>query len=197
MGKLHTVGAQVCGIGRCAMVGILVGMLAGQAVAQGAPAETAQPSSQQNAGDRAATVQTPAASDPAPAQAANSNTQMIKAEPMADWQSATPQNAKTPGNALPEAPGATEEQASVVKPIDVKAIMDDAAQNTQSLQPTATKQKHQIHPGWLTLTAIGALAFTIGIVPLTRSTTKGKGVAAGYVGVGAGLAGLGLYLTFK
>ena len=52
--------------------------------------------------------------------------------------------AKTADTALPEAPNAPEEQASVVKPLDIKAIMDDAAQNTQNLQPTTTEKKHQV-----------------------------------------------------
>lgn len=105
----------------------------------------------------------------------------------------------TETSALPEAPNTPEEQASVVRPLDIKAIMDDAAQNTQNLQPTAstTASKHQIHPGWLALSAVGALGATIGAMGLSKGSTKGKPVAAGFIGVGAGLTGLGLYLTFK
>ncbi|MEI9970212.1 MAG: hypothetical protein WDM87_16955 [Terracidiphilus sp.] len=42
MTQLHKVGTRLSAIGRCAFVGMLVGMLAAQAVAEGAPITTSQ-----------------------------------------------------------------------------------------------------------------------------------------------------------
>ena len=111
---------------------------------------------------------------------------------------AVPASNAAESSSWPEAPQMTQEQASVTKPIDIKAIMDDAAPSAQNLQPTTTQVKqHQTHPGWLVLSAVGALGATIGAIGLSKASTRGRGVAAGFVGVGAGLTGLGLYLTFK
>jgi len=104
---------------------------------------------------------------------------------------------KMDASALPEAPSAPAEQASVNKPLDIRAMMDDAAQNTQNLQPATSEKKHQIHPGWLALSAVGAVGATIGAMGLSAKSTKGRPIAGAFVGVGAGLTGLGLYLTFK
>ncbi len=182
MNRLHEhVGTQLRTFGRCAMMGALIGLMTTQAFAASAPVVTSEPAS-------APETATPASND---------STQTIAAEPTANLQVTVADEAKTADTALPEAPNAPEEQASVVKPLDIKAIMDDAAQNTQNLQPTTTEKKHQAHPAWLVLTAVGVLAFAIGIVPLTDSTTRGKPIAGAFVGIGAGLSGLGLYLTFK
>lgn len=174
-------GTQLRTFGRCAMVGALIGMMTMQAFAASAPAVPSQPAM--------APETTSVVSNPA--------TQAITTASTENLQLAVADDARAAETALPAAPSAPEEQASLTRPIDIRAVMDDAAQNTQNLQPATTQQKHQTHPGWLALTAVGALAFTIGIIPLTKSTTRGKPVAAGFVGVGAGLAGLGLYLTFK
>ena len=139
----------------------------------------------------AASSQSQQAATPAPA------TPSGLSAPAANPASAVSDNLKMDGSALPEAPSAPAETASVAKPLDIKAMMDDAAQATQNLQPTATEKKHQTHPGWLALTVVGALGATIGAMGLSKASTQGKPVAAGFVGVGAGLAGLGLYLTFK
>jgi len=42
MNQLHAVGARLGAVGRCALVGMLVGMLATQAVAEGAAAVSPQ-----------------------------------------------------------------------------------------------------------------------------------------------------------
>jgi hypothetical protein len=176
MNRLHEqVGTQLRTFGRCAMMGTLIGLMTTQAFAASAPAVPSEP----------------AAAPETTSMTTSDSTQAIAAMPVANLQ-------VTADSVVPEAPAAPEEQASVTKPIDIRAIMDDAAQSTQNLQSTTTQQKpHQIHPGWLALTGVGALLFAIGIVPLASSTTRGKPIAAGFVGVGAGLAGLGLYLTFK
>lgn len=182
MNRLHEqVGTQLRTFGRCAMMGALIGLMTTQAFAASAPVVTSEP-----------------AAAPETATSANNNsTQAIAAEPTSNFQMTVADDAKIADTALPEAPSAPEEQASVVKPIDIKAIMDDAAQAPQNLQSTTRTQKHQIHPGWLAVTAIGVGLFAFGIIPLTSSTTRGKPIAGAFVGVGAGLTGLGLYLTFK
>ena len=73
--------------------------------------------------------------------------------------------------------------------------MDDAAQNEQNVQPAATQQKHQIHPGWFALTAVSDLGMALGAWGVSRG---GKEPAcATFLGVGAGLTGLSLYFAFK
>ncbi len=182
MNRLHEqVGTQLRTFGRCAMMGSLIGLMTTQAFAASAPAVTSQPA----VAPETTTV------------ASNTSEQVIATSPTEIMQLTAADNATTADAALPDAPGAPEELASVTKPLDIKAIMGDAAQSAQNLQSTTTQQKHQAHPGWLALTAVGALVFAIGIVPLTDSTTRGKPIAGAFVGVGAGLAGLGLYLTFK
>lgn len=180
--QLHEhVGARLRTFGRCAMMGSLIGLMTTQAFAASAPMVTSQPT---------ATPETTTASTDA--------TQAIATAPTTNLQLTTADNSQTVDAAVPEAPIAPEEQASVTKPIDIRAVMDDAAQNTQNLQSTTTQQKqHHIHPGWLAVTAIGVGMFAFGIIPLTASSTRGKPIAGAFVGVGAGLSGLGLYLTFK
>jgi hypothetical protein len=183
MNRLYEqVGTQLRTFGRCAMMGTLIGLMTTQAFAASAPTMTSE---------QAAAPETTSVTN-------NASTQAIATTPTANLQITVADDAKPADIALPEAPNAPEEQASVTKPIDIKAIMGDAAQNTQNLQPTTTtEKKHQAHPAWLVLTAVGVLAFAIGIVPLTDSTTRGKPIAGAFVGIGAGLSGLGLYLTFK
>jgi hypothetical protein len=172
--------AQLRTVGRCAMVGTLIGLMTTQGFAAGAPTAT-QPATQPE------TIPV----------AGNASTQAIETTQPSNLPLAAAESEATGANGLPEAPGAQQETASVARPIDIKAVMDDAAQNTQNVQPAATQQKpHQVHPAWLVLSAIGGLGMYIGAVGLTKGD-KNKGLAAGFLGVGAGLTGLGLYLTFK
>ena len=164
----ETVVTQLGAMGRCAMVGTLIGLMTTQAFAAGVPVAQPETTSITN-------------NESAIAANATANLPLVAADV----------------TALPDAPNAPEEQASVTKPLDIRAVMDDAAQNTQNLRPAATQQKpHQAHPAWLVLSAIGALGVWIGAEGLTRGT-KDHGLAAGFLGAGAGLTGLGLYLTFK
>jgi hypothetical protein len=172
------IGTQLRTVGRCAMMGTLIGLMTTQAFAAGAPAVTSDPA--------AAPETVPVAN--------NASMQAIDTTPTANLPLVVTDNS-TDATALPQAPNAPEEEASVTKPLDLRAMMDDAAQNTQNLQPAAVQQKHQVHPGWLALTVVGAFGMFIGAKGLTG--TKDKGLAAGFLGGGAGLAGLGLYLTFK
>jgi hypothetical protein len=177
MVQLEHVRMQLRAIGRCAMVGTLIGLTTAQSFAAGATASS-QPATQ-------------------PETNAVSATQTIAAAPTANLPLVASDNTSSDASALPEAPAATEETASVTKPIDIRAVMDDTAQNTQNLQPATTQPKpHQVHPAWLVLSAIGGLGMWIGAEGLTRGT-RGKPLAGAFLGAGAGLTGLGLYLTFK
>ena len=184
MNRLHEqVGTQLRTFGRCAMMGTLIGLMTTQVFAASAPAVTSEP---------AAVPETTSVTT-------NASAQTIATAPTANLQ-LTATNAITDDTAIPETPGAPEQRASVTKPLDIKAIMDDAAQNTQDLQSTRTtaEKQHQIHPGWLALTAVGGA----GIAFATLIFTKGHGpnvapVGGTIMGVSAGLAGLGLFLTFK
>jgi hypothetical protein len=181
--RLHEqVGTQLRTFGRCAMIGTLIGLMTTQAFAASAPAVTPQP---------ATLPETSSATS-------NFSTQAIDKTPTANLPLVAVEYSMTDANALPDAPNAPEEQASITKPLDIKGIMDDAAQNTQNLQPTTTtQQKHQVQPAWLVLTAIGGLGVAIGAMGLAKGSRKAAPLAGSFVGVGAGLAGLGLYLTFK
>jgi hypothetical protein len=174
MVQLETVGLKLRAIGRCAMVGSLIGLTTVQAFAASAPA-----------------IPQPATQPETTAVTGNIAMQAIATAPTANLPLVAD------AGALPEAPGTTEEQASVAKPLDIRAVMDDSAQNTQNLQPATTQQKpHQVHPAWLVLSAIGGLGMWMGAEGLTHGT-RGKPLAGAFLGVGAGLTGLGLYLTFK
>ena len=165
----ETVVTQLGAMGRCAMVGTLIGLMATQAFAAGVPVAAPETTSITN------------------------NESAIAANTTANLPLAA-----ADATALPDAPSAPEEQASVTKPLDVRAVMDDAAQNTQNLQPAATQQKpHQAHPGWLVVSAIGALGVWMGAEGLANGNKRSGTVAGAFLGVGAGLTGLGLYLTFK
>jgi hypothetical protein len=165
----ETVVAQLGAMGRCAMVGTLIGLMTTQAFAAGVPAAAPETTSITN-------------NESAIAANATANLPLAAAD----------------ATALPAAPSAPEEQASVTKPLDIRAVMDDAAQNTQNLQPAATQQKqHQAHPGWLVLSAIGAIGVWMGAEGLANGSKRSTPVAGAFLGVGAGLTGLGLYLTFK
>ena len=182
--RLHEqVGTQLRTFGRCAMMGTLIGLMTTQAFAASAPALTPQP----------------AASPETSSLTSNVSTQAIDTTPAANLPLAATDYSTVDANALPDAPNAPREQASVTKPLDIKAMMGDAAQNTQNLQPaTTTQQKHQVQPAWLVLTAIGGLGVGFGALVLAKGHGSAVGpVGGGFLAAGAGLAGLGLYLTFK
>ncbi len=188
MTQLHTVGAQLRAISRCAMVGMLVGLLATQAVAEGAtpasPQTTAKP----------VTTSVPS----------NSLTQTINPVPTANLPLAAQDSARADLNALPEAPTvptATTDSASLNMPPELKAMMDDASQNAQNLQPAPATKPHGIQrPGMLVmgicglpLIALGTLIYTSG-----KKNTSGR-VAAGTIFMvpGAAMSGFGFYFAFK
>ncbi len=119
---------------------------------------------------------------------------VAQAAPQAGTESSAPVQA----SGLPEAPNASSESASVAAPLDLRAIMDDQAQTaeaSQNVQPATQKKEHHAHPG---LIVGGAVCLAFGSFVFA----KGHGrlvppVGGTFVAAGAGLAGLGLYLTFK
>jgi hypothetical protein len=182
MAQLRMVGAQLAAIGRCALVGILAGTLATQAVAEGAATVSQQ--------------------SPANAETANlsNGTQTEKTNPSTAANRPLEPQANTEPNALPDAPAASagsSDSASMNMPLDMRGLMQDAAQSTASGQSTQapTKPKHQIHPGWLAVSAVGVLFAAIGAVGL--GGTRNQGLAVGFVVGGVALTGGGIYLTFR
>jgi hypothetical protein len=179
--QLHEkVGAQLRTVGRCAMVGTLIGMMTSmQAFAASAPAMTSQP---------AAAPETTSVTD-------NVSTQAIAIAPTANLPLAAT-NDMTYANALPEAPSVAEESASVKMPANMKAMMDDAAQQSQALTPKTT-QKHTVNGGWLTLGIVGSAVMAFGIMGYAISTkTKGDIAATCFFVPGAAGAGFGFYNAF-
>jgi len=184
MTQLHTVGAQLRAIGRCAVVGMLVGMLATQAVAEGAAA---------------ASPQTPAKPETTSAPS-NSLTQTINPVPTANLPLVSQDSASADLNALPEAPTAppaTTDSASLTMPPELKAMMDDASQSSQNLQPAATTKPHGVQrPGMLTMGIIGIPLAALGAYAYARAP-RNKPYATILFAPGAAMMGFGFYYAFK
>ncbi|MGO8935434.1 MAG: hypothetical protein ACLQDA_17140 [Terracidiphilus sp.] len=189
MNQLHTVVARLGAVGRCALVGVLVGMLATQSVAEGAttvtPKTTAKPE----------TTSVPS----------GSQTEQINLAATSNLPLAAEDNATADANALPDAPAApagTSDSASLTMPPALKAMMDDAQQNAQSLQsPPATKSHGLQRPGMLIMGIVGIPLALLGGSILAIRGTKDEGLKVG-VGVGllvpgAAMSGLGFYYAFK
>lgn len=180
MKHLDEMGAQLNKIGRCALVGILSGMLVGQAVAQGAPAATPQAPVQQATG--AGNVQAPAANPANPAPSAT--------------------DAASQAIALPDAPAAPTESASASMPADLKAMFDDASQESQNLQSApATTKKGVQRPGMLVMGIAGVPLIVLGVMILSlkvgpKETGARDGLGAAFLAPGAAMSGLGFYFAF-
>ncbi len=191
--RLHRVGAQLNAIGRCALVGTLVGMLATEAVAQSPAAANAQaPATPETATTQPVTTAStqPASTTPAPT-ATLPVTKQDKAIANTD--------------ALPEAPvaaSATTDSASINMPPDLKAMMDDAQQNGQNLTSTQPTQKKGVQrPGMLVLGIAGVPLIILGTMILSLnvvSSKTGEKVALGsaFMAPGAAMSGLGFYFAF-
>ncbi len=115
-----------------------------------------------------------------------------------------PSNAlKTEANALPEAPttkAANQEAASVTMPPNVRAMLNDATERSQSLQSTP-KSKGIQRPGMLIMGIAGVPLIAFGTYVMTRhvSTNSGlkDGFGAAFLVPGAAMSGFGFYLAFK
>ncbi|MGO9323263.1 MAG: hypothetical protein ACLP07_01770 [Terracidiphilus sp.] len=189
MTRLHTVGARLGAIGRCALVGMLVGMLATQAVAEGAAIVSPQ---------------TPA--KPETASVPSGSPEQINLATTANLPLTSEDNSGTDLNALPDAPTApagTSDSASLAMPPELKAMMDDASKNSQNLQPAPATKPHGIQrPGMLTMGIIGLPFLAFG--SLFYVAAAGSKNAAAAVGVGsiffvpgALMSGIGFHYAFK
>ena len=143
MTQLHKVGVRLRAIGRCAFVGMLVGMLATQAVAEGATVVSPQ---------------TPA--KPEVTSVANgSQTEQISVATTVNLPLATQDSAAADMNALPDAPTApagTGESSSLTMPPDLKAMMDDAKRIRRIFSRLLTTKPHGLQrPGMLVMGIAG------------------------------------------
>ena len=187
MTQLRKVGARISAISRCAFVGMLVGMLATQAVAEGA----ATASQQSPAKPETTSV-------PSGPQTEQINLATTVNLPLTAQDSAT-----ADVNALPDAPmesTETSESSSLTMPPEMKAMMDDAKQNSQNLQ-SAPATKHGLQrPGMLIMGIVGIpIAFIgVGIYSInTKETAKKIGLGTAFFAPGAAMSGFGFYFAFK
>lgn len=188
MTKLHKMGARLRVIGRCVLVGMLTGMLATQAVAVGAA-----PVSQK----------TPAMPETASVPS-GSRTEQISLATTVNLPLTPAEGTKADLSALPDAPTAmagTSDSASLAMPPELKAMMNDAVQNAQNVQPAPAKKSHGLQrPGMLIMGIVGIpLVFIgVGIYSInTNETSKKIGVGSAFFVPGALMSGFGFYLAFK
>jgi hypothetical protein len=190
MTGLRMVGARLGAIGRCALVGMLVGMLATQAVAEGAPITNSQ-----------ALAKPETASVPS-----GSQTEQINLATTANLPLAARDSAAADLNALPDAPmesAGTSESSSLTMPPELKAMMDDAKQNSQNLQSAPAAKPHGVQqPGMLVLGIAGLPLLGLGSLFYVAAAGKknaGPAVAVGSIFFvpGALMSGFGFYFAFK
>jgi hypothetical protein len=187
MSQLHEqVGAQLRAMGRCAMVGTLIGLMTTQAFAAGAPISAAQP---------AALPETASVTSNVPAPA-------IDAMPTTNLPMVATNDAASESNALPEAPSVQGESASLRMPADLKAMMDDAAQANQNVQPAPSSNNKALQrPGMLVMGIAGVPLAVLGIMILSlkvgpKATGERDGLGAAFLAPGAAMAGFGFYFAF-
>jgi hypothetical protein len=188
MTQLHKVGARLGAVGRCAFVGMLVGMLATQAVAEGAATASQQSPAKPE------TTSVPS----------NSQTDQINLASTVNLPVATQDSAALDVNALPDAPtesAGTSDSANLNMPPDLKAMMDDAKQNSQNLQ-SAPATKHGLQrPGMLIMGIAGIPLALLGVAILGVEGKKDEGlkygIGLGLLVPGAAMTGFGFYFAFK
>lgn len=190
MNRLRKFGARLSAIGRCVLVGMLVGMLAIQAVAEGASA---------------ARLQTPA--KPETANVSSGFPDQISLATTANLPLALRDNFDADVNAIPDAPTAqpgTSDSSSLTMPPDLKAMMDDAQQNSQSIQPAPATKPHGVQrPGMLVMGIAGIPLLGLGALFYSAAAggnkNSGKAVVVGSIFFvpGALMSGFGFYLAFK
>jgi hypothetical protein len=184
MVQLETVGVQLRAIGRCAMVGTLIGLTTAQAFAASAPTSTQQ---------SAAKPDTVSVTD---------NALTLQSAPAANLPLTAANSTNSEASALPDAPGVAADTASVKMPADLKAMMDDAAQNAQNLQPAQSSNNKKIQrPGMLVLGIAGVAPTVLGIMILSlkvgpKATGYRDGLGAAFLAPGAVMMGTGFYFAF-
>jgi hypothetical protein len=185
----HKVGARLSVIGRGAFVGMLVGMLATQAVAEGAPITNSQSPA------KPATTSVPS----------SSQIEQINLATTVNLPLATQDSATADVNALPDAPmESAGESSSLTMPPELKAMMDDAKQNSQNLQSAPAAKPHGVQrPGMLVIGIAGIPLMGLGALFYSAAAggnkNGGKAVAVGSIFFvpGALMSGFGFYLAFK
>jgi hypothetical protein len=107
-------------------------------------------------------------------------------------------------SALPEAPtasGANQETASVTMPPNMRAMMNDAAQQSQSLQSPKSTSKGIQRPGMLVMGIIGIPIAALGAWALSASVSRDAAakniIGAGLLGGGGLMVGFGFTYAFK
>ncbi len=184
MTQLQAVGARLGAIGRCALVGILVGMLATQAVAEGAA--TVSP-------------QTPA--KPETTSVPSGSPEQINLATTANLPLRSQNGSDADLNALPDAPTTappgTSDSASLTMPPELKAMMDDASKNSQNLQQAPAAKPHGVQrPGMLMMGFIGLPLAALGAYAYARAP-RNKPYATIIFAPGAAMVGFGFYFAFK
>jgi hypothetical protein len=191
MTQLHKVGARISAIGRSALVGMLVGMLATQAVAEGAATASQQSPAKPE------TTSVPS----------STQIEQINLAATANFPLKTQDNSDAAMNALPDAPmesAGTGESSSLTMPPELKAMMDDAKQSSQNLQSGPATKPHGVQrPGMLVMGIAGIPLMGLGALFYSAAAggnkNGGKAVAAGSIFFvpGALMSGFGFYLAFK
>jgi hypothetical protein len=176
MNQRERVVAQLGAMGRCAMAGTLIGLMTTQAFATGVPVAAPETTSITN-------------NDSAIAANATVNLPLIATE-----------TTTTDASVLPDAPTVPVDAASVKMPAEMKAMMDDAAQQSQAMTAPATTQKHYFNAGWFALgiVGVGAAAIGAGIYGVAGTKDQGLkiGVGTAFFAPGVLAAGFGFYNAF-
>jgi hypothetical protein len=195
MVQRETVVAQLGAMGRCAMVGTLIGLMTTQAFAASVPASAPQPATLPGTASVPSNVSTQAIDTRA------IDTLSIDTTATANVPLAATDNATSDASALPDAPALQGESASLKMPTEMKAMMDDAAQQSQALTAPATKSKGGIQrPGMLVMGIAGIPLAAFGTWVLTRNVSKDATLknefGAAFLVPGAAMMGLGFYFAF-
>lgn len=185
MNKLQAIRAQMGGIGRSALVGTMVGMLAAQSFAATGPSMVSEPSTASAATTAPSTIQ--------PAEAKTTATANLSA-------SSSSSNTLEL-NALPQAPAPVETASASEKPA-FDPIISQAAQDGQALTstPAPAKSHGVVRPGMLVVGIVGAAAVAMGAYIFSiKTSATGEKDALGtmFLAPGAAAAGLGFYFAFK
>ncbi len=175
---------------RLGALALAVLFTATQMPAQGAAATTPQATTQQNMNDQASTAQAPAANSATAAAPETAPTAVAKSEL----------------STLPEAPQAqseTGESASLSMSADMKAMMDEASQESENLQstPKTTKNKVVQRPGMLVLGIAGVPLIILGTMIFSlnvggKETGLRNGLGTAFLAPGAAMSGIGFYFAF-
>jgi len=175
---------------RLLALAVAVLFTATQMPAESAPTATPQAATQQSASARQNA-----------SQAAQANVAMQSAAAPDAAKSATAAASALPD--APVAPAAMPESASLNMPADMKAMMDDAAQASENLQPTTKSSNRKLvqRPGMLVMGIAGVPLMVLGVMILSlkvgpKEAGARDGLGAAFLAPGAAMSGLGFYFAF-